>query len=453
MIPFVASPSTEEKTSNITIQKQDTNFVVFAYGIVPPLLNHSKIKQSLLRKDPTHEGIVKLKCGAEHFVCLTEKNALIIGGSNKYGQCGYTELEQLEALKNKPVTKEDQEKTEEPEPQNNHIWTVLKIDGHEILDIAAGSYHTMILVKRNEDGLRRLLCMGHELGSGFLDKKHRCNPTEIFIPGTDGDPIKKIFAGQLRSAAVLESGRIFMWGEWFSGQKQRHPVEINMTLDEGDNIKKISIGKMHALIITKKGKLYSVGDNTYGELGEPRNVRGRDRPATIEFFNNWGRVCKGFQIIDCEAGCRHSIILDNMGNIYTFGDNSEGQCGLEENRVYTPKIVDVPDIFADTNAKASYIFAGDAHSACLTLNGDLFAWGDNSAGRLGIESNGSVFHPTLVDELVGRNLCGACLGGFFSIFVAGTENNSLLKKYEIRKRKTQARKTLRLGGLKLPIKL
>lgn len=354
----------QTKAKGISIPKQDTNFVVFAYGVVPSLLHHIKIKDSYLKKDSQHEGIIKLRCGSEHFIMLTEKNLLLVGGGNEFGQRGV--IPDLIASKPKAVVKSQH--TEEPVieviPQNLDVIS-LKLEGHELLDIAAGCYHSLILAKRKKDDAVKLFCMGHELGCGFLDKRHRSTPTELVLPVDPADKIVKIFAGQMRSAAVLESGRLFMWGEWFSGARQRHPVEITINLEDGDQIKKISIGKMHALIVTAQGFIFSIGDNTYGELGEERSIRGRNLPTLIPFFDH-------LRVIDCEVGCRHSIVLDIDGNVYSFGDNSEGQCGVEEGRVYTPKIVEIPEILGENQAKARFIYAGDSHSAIVTDNGDLY---------------------------------------------------------------------------------
>lgn len=79
--------------------------------------------------------------------------------------------------------------------------------------------------------------------------------------------VSNIFAGQNRSAIVLESGRILMWGEWFNGAKKRRMTCIKMPNTNDSKVTKITMGKFHALALTQVGNVYSWGDNTYGELG------------------------------------------------------------------------------------------------------------------------------------------------------------------------------------------
>ena len=266
------------------------------------------------------------------------------------------------------------------------------------------------------------MAFGHELGCGFLDRVSRYNPTEIIseeLP--DDDHPVRIYAGRMRSAVILRSGKIKMWGEWYNGAKQRalRNVEIN---GEADGIDKIVMGQFHALFLSKKaGKVYSWGDNTYGELGVNSTVKWRANPELIPFFH--GKNC-----IDCDVGGRHSLVLEDNGNLYSFGDNSEGQCGIDMNRTYTPELIETKGMLGEDDVKATFIYAGDAHSALVTNEGDLFAWGDNSEKRLGIHTTSSIFRPTLVEDVMGRNLCAVGLGGFFSVFVTGQKEYSIGRK-------------------------
>lgn len=294
------------------------------------------------------------------------------------------------------------------------------MEGHLIIDIAAGSYHSLLIAKTNKGN--KLMAFGHELGCGFLDRKHRSNPTAIIsneIP--DNDPVTKVFAGRMRSAIILRSGKIKMWGEWYNGAKQRALRDVQMQMGAQDSVVKIVMGQFHALFLSKEGKVYSWGDNTYGELGVSQSQKWRTNPEIIDFFNEI--VC-----VDCDVGGRHSLVLTQEGKLYSFGDNSEGQCGIESNRTYEPQEIETKGMLGDDNVIPIQIFAGDAHSALVTSEGDLFAWGDNSEERLGIHTTSSIFRPTLVEDVMGRNLCAVGLGGFFSVFITGPKEYSIGNK-------------------------
>jgi hypothetical protein len=296
----------------------------------------------------------------------------------------------------------------------------------------------------------KVMAFGHELGCGFLDKQHKYQPTEIDIELAGqrvNENVTKIFAGHNRSGVLLEDGRLLMWGEWFNGAKQRRMKEIRVNLGTQDRIKKVAIGKMHALMVTDKGKVYSWGDNTYGELGLGRNIKGKDAPTLIRD----GFESVNAKFLDVAAGARHSLVLEENGRIYSFGDNSEGQCGIENSRSYLPVEIHTRGLLGEEGVKTRFLYAGDAHSAIVTSDGDMFAWGDNSAGRLGIKTSASVFRPTLVDDLMGRNIINVGLGGFFSIAVVGPANHSLINRTENTLVKQLLKQFVRSGTLALPL--
>ena len=45
------------------------------------------------------------------------------------------------------------------------------------------------------------------------------------------------------------------------------------------------------------------------------------------------------------------------------------------------------------NARVQFVSCGDAHMAAVSENGDLFMWGENSAGQLGVRDH-SGYRPT-----------------------------------------------------------
>jgi alpha-tubulin suppressor-like RCC1 family protein len=211
-----------------------------------------------------------------------------------------------------------------------------------------------------------------------------------------------------------------MWGEWYNGAKQRALRHVDVPL-VNDRVDKIVMGQFHALFLSREGKVFSWGDNTYGELGFGVDVKWKTNPEAVPCFNM-------IRCIDVDAGGRHSLVLDEVGNLYSFGDNSEGQCGIEINRAYDPVTIETKGMLGEDKVRPIRIFAGDAHSALVTNEGDLFAWGDNSEERLGIHTTSSIFRPTLVEDVMGRNICGIGLGGFFSIFVTGPKEHAIGNK-------------------------
>ena len=75
------------------------------------------------------------------------------------------------------------------------------------------------------------------------------------------------------------------------------------------------------MILDNDGQIYTFGNNYYGQLGLGDNTD-RNTYILIPDIHN---------IIAISGSRFHSMILNNIGQIYTFGGNHYGQLGLEDN--------------------------------------------------------------------------------------------------------------------------
>ena len=113
------------------------------------------------------------------------------------------------------------------------------------------------------------------------------------------------------------------------------------------------------------------------------------------------------------TGARHSLVLCNNGQLYCFGDNSDGQCcGLE-------KIVTVPTLirFDDSDEVIVDIKAGFNHSIAKGKTGKIYVWGDSAWDKLGFkETRVDQYDPVEVSDLKIRNVIGIFAGPKQSAF-------------------------------------
>jgi len=91
------------------------------------------------------------------------------------------------------------------------------------------------------------------------------------------------------------------------------------------------------------------------------------------------------------AGSNHSLALDTDGNLWSWGRNEFGQLGLNDtnNRPIPTQVT------ADA-AKWQSISAGNAYSLAIDTDGNLWAWGAGSNGQLGLSDTNSRPIPTQV---------------------------------------------------------
>jgi hypothetical protein len=166
-----------------------------------------------------------------------------------------------------------------------------------------------------------------------------------------------------------------------------HPVNSN----EGTNLKdaalffvSIGSGSRHSLAVTSQGHLYSWGAGSYGQLGPHKN-----QPPLQSTCLNPRRIegVENVRFVACDGGIWHSIALSDQGEVFTWGAGGYGQLGhltldqLEEIAA-VPKRVSFPGL---SPIHVRRITAGDTYTSILTEEGDIWSWGQNAAGQLGLD--------------------------------------------------------------------
>jgi hypothetical protein len=157
----------------------------------------------------------------------------------------------------------------------------------------------------------------------------------------------------------------------------------------------------HTIARTIDGKVYCWGHNYKGVLGNGREEWNTttDKPELNEFL-------KDKHVIDICCGFQHSLVLTIDGEVYVWGDNEFGQIGCADNR----ECQLIPYLVQGFNGeKVEAIACGSYHSLALTESGHVFSWGLNDCGQLGYSSMTYPSNsPKIIDEnvLFVRISCG-----------------------------------------------
>uniref|UniRef100_A0A8B9ND92 X-linked retinitis pigmentosa GTPase regulator n=1 Tax=Accipiter nisus TaxID=211598 RepID=A0A8B9ND92_9AVES len=200
---------------------------------------------------------------------------------------------------------------------------------------------------------------------------------------------------------VPESGAIFTFGKskfaedipskfWFKNDK---PVLI-------------SCGDEHTAIVTGNGKLYMFGSNNWGQLGlGSKNTV--SKPTCV-------KALKPEKTKLAVCGRNHTLVYTEKGNVYAAGGNSEGQLGLGDTEERTT--FHLISFFTNQH-KIKQLAAGSYTSAAVTEDGQLFVWGDNSEGQIGLADEACVSVPCQVD--VGKPVSSVSCGYYHSALITG----------------------------------
>ncbi|OXB53393.1 hypothetical protein ASZ78_001893, partial [Callipepla squamata] len=169
---------------------------------------------------------------------------------------------------------------------------------------------------------------------------------------------------------------------------------------DAQNIVAVSCGEAHTLALNDKGQVYAWGLATDGQLGLPGTEECIRVPRNIKSLSE-------IQIVQVACGYYHSLALSKGSEVFSWGQNKYGQLGLG----YEYKKQNSPQMIKSLlGIPFAQIAAGGAHSFVLTLSGAIFGWGRNKFGQLGLNDDNDRYVPTLLKSLRTQKVVHICCG-------------------------------------------
>ncbi len=151
------------------------------------------------------------------------------------------------------------------------------------------------------------------------------------------------------------------------------------------NVKDIQVGEDFVIYILKDNRQYFIGKNNTNQQGLGQGNNQDIYDLTLISNKQWKQVSQGQ---------RHVLQIDMENNLYQWGDNSNNQCGLGQGQ---PTIVTEPTL-VDDGRKYVLQRQGYMHSQQLSENGQLYTVGNNSEGQLQVGDRTSRNVFTLVNN-------------------------------------------------------
>lgn len=167
-------------------------------------------------------------------------------------------------------------------------------------------------------------------------------------------------------------------------------------------VRDIACGQRHTLVLLANGSVYSCGSNDFGQLGQDRSMRKLEQVSTLAAHEIRAVAC----------GEAHSLALSDAGQVFAWGCNRQGQlgCGTEDESRLRPRVVKKL-----ATLHVVQIACGAAHCLALANNGELFGWGANGYGQLGLGATADERLPRRVTHLVGVPLAQVACGAMHSV--------------------------------------
>lgn len=246
-----------------------------------------------------------------------------------------------------------------------------KISQGENFSIALKQDGTIWIWGKNEYGL---------LGNGSTATTEIKHPTQI---GTDAN-WTDISTGRNFILATKANGDLYGWGGNFYGEQGvGHNTNLSAPTLIQQNVKAFSAGYYHTLVVKTDGTLWGAGYNDYSGLGVGTSVSSYNTfQQESSKATNWASVTGTYY---------NSFAIKTNGTLWSAGTNIEGQTGLgTPSSLGSTETDTFTQVGTDANWKA--VVGGIYHTLGLKTNGELWSWGHNNNGRLGIGSTGSIYY-------------------------------------------------------------
>jgi alpha-tubulin suppressor-like RCC1 family protein len=254
--------------------------------------------------------------------------------------------------------------------------------------------------------------------------------TPQMVPGLSG--VEQVAAGEYHSVALRNNGTVWTWGANHRAQLGDGGTVTARRLSPAQviglaNIKYIAAGARHTLALDSTGKIWAWGANDFGQLGlasvaqngVPTEVLGVSGAVSIAAGRHhsgaivaggvpvlWGAGYSGqlgqglregttspisLSALDNQRilslGSSHTLSLGGNGVVQSWGAGGRGQLAPGAGVPLTDRLVpqSIPNLF---NVIA--ISAGAQQGSASTANGQMWVWGDNSGGRLGLPAASAI---------------------------------------------------------------
>lgn len=334
---------------------------------------------------PTPAGLslVRISTGNQHSCALID-GAAYCWGNNGSGRLGLGDTA---------------ERTVPTRIETDTQWT----------EIHAAANHTCAL---DEQG--QVYCWGQnnrgQLGTG--DRDSRNEPTEVALPGR----ATLLASAFYHSCAILSDRALYCWGKNSEGELGQDDAVPSAT-NGADGLSPlpvgtagwatVSVGDGHTCAIRVDGSLWCWGRNSEFELGFDGAIQLR-RPTRVGSDTDWSFT---------RSGQHHTCALREDQSLWCWGQNSGSASGAGAPLGIEPAdLIDAPTRVGNASNWTS-LDTNTFHTCAINRSNELWCWGRNAEGQLGLGDIDLRSTP----ELVGTAFVSVSTGRFSTCALRGDQ--------------------------------
>ena len=201
-----------------------------------------------------------------------------------------------------------------------------------------------------------------------------------------------LVSGLYATFSISDDGNLYNMGYRFIQDHKEIVVCPPKVIPSLKNIISVATGESHVACVDIEGNVYTLGSNLWGQLGVERNYRVYGNillPQRVAL-----PPCK-------QVSCGHlfTICLTKDGLVYSFGYNVSGALGtgITETFCNTPqKLNPLKDV--------DFIECGAEYTFCMTTNNEIYSWGRNDDGQLGLSHREYADTPNICLDLTNKSI-------------------------------------------------
>jgi alpha-tubulin suppressor-like RCC1 family protein len=156
------------------------------------------------------------------------------------------------------------------------------------------------------------------------------------------------------------------------GQDAPGDVQPDAPVNGFGGARAIGAGARHTCAIANVGEVFCWGDNTQGQLAQPTSIVRLNKPRKVDLTGAAKKL---------SVGANHTCVIMMNDDIQCWGANASGQSGTgDQTTPAQPHVVRATPVAAKQWAEVS---AGVEHTCAIDQGGQTYCWGANNAKQSG----------------------------------------------------------------------
>lgn len=209
--------------------------------------------------------------------------------------------------------------------------------------------------------------------------------------------MKQIAFGEKHKLVLTTDGTLYSSGGSFFGTNghggaKEVPDFAPIPALKDKRVEFVAAGGNYSIAVTEEGDVYGWGHAFFSETGQLTQVSAVPRFSSSVVH----------RVLEVSCGDRHVVALTNSQQCIAWGENSCGQLGVGQKSKPTCR-----PFLLEKLPLVKAVGAGWAHSLAVSVDGQVYSWGLNSHGQLGLGDTTTRLSPEHVRDISSEEVISA----------------------------------------------